>query len=119
MLTYFAGVWRTERRHKNQDSEARIQRVFDAYMNFRRNNYTGGFDGAQKAGVASLHSNDEILAFSDRVVNHGELHPLGPDYAQVFKGVDLLTFFKYAAANRVNFFSTPIEQTIVDSSARK
>ena len=118
VLTYFAGVWRTERRHNTQDCEARVQRVFENYMDFRKRNYTAGYDGAQKAGIATLHSNDEIRAFTELVVNHSEQHPLGSDHAKVFKEVDLLKFFKYAAENRVNFLTTPIEKVIAESGAK-
>ena len=117
VLTYFAGVWRTERRHKTQDSEARIHRVFQEYMKFRRSNYTGGYDGAQKAGAAMLQTNDELLSFAALVVGHGEMHPFGTDHATVFEGVDLLKFFRYAAEKRVNFLTTPIEQVIAESGA--
>jgi hypothetical protein len=48
VLTYFAGVWRTEKRHATQDRDARIRLVFERYMGFRRTNYTGGYDGLQK-----------------------------------------------------------------------
>ncbi|MBS7807351.1 hypothetical protein [Variovorax sp. PCZ-1] len=118
VLTYFAGIWRAERHHRTQDSEARITRVFQKYMEFRRSNYTGGYDGAQKAGIATLESNEEIHTFATLVVGHGELHPLGSDHATVFASVDLLKFFRYAATNRVNFLTTPIESAIADSGAR-
>jgi hypothetical protein len=118
VLTYFAGVWRTERRHKTEDRDNRVQRVFAKYMDFRRTNRTGGYDGALKAGIATLKSNEEINEFCALVLAHGETHPLGPDYATVFKDVDLLKFFGYAAQNRVNFLTTPIEKVIEVSKAR-
>jgi hypothetical protein len=118
VLTYFAGVWRTERRHKTEDRDNRVQRVFAKYMEFRRSNYTGGYDGALKAGIATLESNEEVEDFCALVVGHGEAHPLGSDHATVFKDVDLLKFFRYAAQNRVNFLTTPIEKAIEASNAR-
>lgn len=117
VLTYFAGVRRTERRHNMQDRETRIQRTFASYMEFRRRNYTAGCDGAQKAGIATLQSNEEIHAFAALVVGHGESHPLGSDHATVFKGVNLLQFFKYAADHQVNFLAKPIEQVIAEHRA--
>lgn len=112
VLTYFAGIWRTERRHSKEDREARIHGVFDGYMNFRRSNVTGGTDGLQKAGIATLHSNDEILELVNRIVQHGEMHPLGADHDTAFAGVDLLCFFRCAAEKRVNFLRTPLEEII-------
>ncbi len=115
-LTYFAGVWRTERRTAKEDRNARIQRVFDRYMEFRRTNHTGGTDGLQKAGVATLCSNDEILELVELIVHHGEKHPLGADHEMAFSGVNLLSLFSYAAENRVNFLQTPLEEIIKASN---
>jgi hypothetical protein len=63
VLTYFGGVWRTERRHRADDRAARIRRVFDKYMEFRRSNYTGGYDGLVKAGLATLVSTRRLRTY--------------------------------------------------------
>jgi hypothetical protein len=118
VLTYFAGVWRTERRHMTEDRETRIRRVFERYMEFRRTNNTGGYDGLQKSGISTLASNEEITELTCLIVAHGEAHPLGSDHEVVFKNVDLLQFFKFAAAKRVNFVTTPIERVIKESGSR-
>ena len=118
VLTYFAGVWRTENRHSNQDREARIRRVFERYMEFRRTNYTGGYDGLQKAGISTLASNEEITELVNLILAHGEAHPLGSDHDAVFKSVNLLQFFRYAAEKRVNFVTTPVERVINESGSR-
>ena len=117
-LTYFAGVRRTEMRHARDDRERRVQRVFDRYMEFRRTSYTAGLDGAQKAGVASLESNAEIEQFCDLVVAHGEMHPLGSDHEQIFRGVDVLAVFQYAARERINFHRVSIQEVIANASQR-
>jgi hypothetical protein len=75
VLTFFAGMWLTERRHGTQDREARIRRVFDTYMGFRRRLQTGSCDGLQKAGIATLRSNDEIEELMRLLVAHGEGNP--------------------------------------------
>ncbi len=118
VLTYFAGVWRTERRHATEDRETRVRRVFDQYIQFRRTNYTGGYDGLQKAGVATLGSNAEIQELVRLIVAHGEGHPLGSNHDTVFQGVDLLKLFKYAAEKRVNLITTRIEDVIRDSGSK-
>jgi hypothetical protein len=115
VLTYFAGVWRTEKRHAQDDREARVRRVFDKYMEFRRSNYTGGYDGLQKAGIATLASNTEIEEVLALVVAHSEKHPLGSNYRTVFQDVDLLKLFRYAAERRINFLSVKIEDVIRES----
>ena len=118
VLTYFAGVWRTERRHAAEDRETRVRRVFDQYIQFRRTNYTGGYDGLQRAGVATLGSNAEIQELVRLIVAHGEAHPLGSNHGTVFRGVDLVKLFKYAAERRVNFLTTRIEDVIRDSGSK-
>lgn len=118
VLTYFAGVWRTENRHTTQDREARIRRVFERYMEFRRTNYTGGYDGLQKSGISTLASNEEIMELMNLIVAHGEAHPLGSDHKVVFNNVNLLQFFRFAAEKRVNFITTPVERVINESKSR-
>lgn len=117
-LTYFAGVWRTERRHAVGDRDARVQRVLRKYMEFRRASYTSGLDGLQKAGVATLKSDDEIYELATLITAHGEPNPLGRDHESTFKGVSLHKLFQYAAENRLNFFQIPIEQVIRDSGSK-
>ena len=118
VLTYFAGVWRTERRHAKEDREARVRRVFEKYMDFRRSSYTGGYDGLQKAGIATLASNEEVDDVIRLILAHGEKHPLGSNHEETFRDVDLLRFFKFAAEQRVNFLAKPIEDAIRESGAR-
>jgi hypothetical protein len=118
VLSYFAGVHRTEKRLRSDDRALRIRRVFDRYMGFRSSNYTGGYDGLQKAGAATLASHEEILELVQLIVAHGEKHPLGSNYDQAFAGVDLKAFFEYAASNRVNFLRTPIEEVIAKFGAK-
>ena len=118
VLTYFAGVWRTERRHDKEDREARVRNVFDKYMECRRSNFTGGYDGLQKAGIATLASNQEVEELIRLVLAHGEEHPLGSNNETVFYGVDLLKFFRFAAEQRVNFHTRPVDEVLRDSGAK-
>lgn len=109
VLTYFAGVYRTERRHKKDDREARIIRVLDKYMDFRRSNYTSGLVGLQKAGIATLVNDDEIVQLKTMIVQHGEKNPFGRD-EDVLLRVGLKKFFDYTANNNTNFFQTSVEE---------
>lgn len=115
VLTYFAGVKRTEMRHQSQDREERIKYVFQSYMKLRKSNATGGYDGLYKAGIATLQSNNEVDDLIKRIVANGELHPLGSDRVTVFQDVNILDLFKYIAQNRINLLLTPIEKVIKDS----
>jgi hypothetical protein len=48
VLTYFAGVYRTERRYKRLEKTNRITNAVNRYMEFRKTNKTAGLDGLQK-----------------------------------------------------------------------
>jgi len=110
-LTYFAGVKRTEKKFLQTERQARIQSVLEKYRQFLKGNTTGGFDGLQKAGIATLASNDEIFELIDLIVKHGEGHPFGR-YAEMLESEDLKKLFDYSVRNKVNFFRTPLEELI-------
>lgn len=132
VLTYFAGVRRAEmrharedrdrqQRHAQEDRELRVDRVVDAYMGFRRSipPETSGLDGLLRAGIASLMSSDEVRDVINRIVAHGEKHPLGRDHERVFQGVELLRFFKFAADRRIDFLRVEVQDVIRDSDTRR
>jgi len=116
VLTYFAGVWRAERRHTGVDKQRRIDAVFNRYMEFRKTSKTAGHDGLLKAGVATLASNEEILELADRIIAHGEKDPLERQ-SGLLDDVDLKKLFDYAAKTRVKFLSTRLEEIIEHSGA--
>ena len=115
-LTYFAGVRRTEKRLCKVEQNERIQKVFNRYMDFRRTNYTAGLDGLQKSGVAILKSDEEIRELINLILAHSEVNPLGNP--NQFNDVNLKKLFDYVAKERVNFFSTKIEDIINKSNAK-
>jgi hypothetical protein len=115
VLTYFAGVWRTEKRLSKEDREKRVRSVFEKYMDFRSRGKSSGLDGLKRAGASSLSTHDEILEVIDLIINHGEDNPLGRKRLHLFEGVDLKKFFDYATKHRIIFFRTPVEQVIEDS----
>lgn len=111
VLTYFAGVQRTQKRLSREERNARIQKVLDKYMAFRRSNYTSGLDGLEKAGAATLMSDDEVRELISLIVKHGEDNPLG-SRAHLFDTVDFKEFFDYVINNRIDFFNTRAEDII-------
>ena len=115
IMTYFAGVYRTERRLNDEDRMKRIEGVFDRYMEFRDRNITGGLDGLVRAGVATLKDNSEILELENMIISHGEKPPLGKN--NELSGKDLKVFFDYAIKNGVSFLKTPVEDVIRESGA--
>ena len=111
VLTYFAGVYRTERRHNKQDKSKRIQYVLARYMEFRKNNKTAGLDGLQKAGVATLKDDSEIRELVSKIIQHGEDDPLQRSSLKM-NGVDLKLFFEKASEEKFNFSSSDLRSFI-------
>lgn len=101
VLTYFAGVYRTEKQYKSQEKGKRIEDVVNRYMEFRRTNKTAGLDGLQKSGIATLNSDAEISEVADLIIKYGENDPLQRSALPMDK-VDLKVFFTEAAKKRVN-----------------
>jgi len=99
VLTYFAGVVRTKRRHARNDREVRITKVLDAYMAAARAGRANGFHGLVLAGVATLKSDAEIRELMERIVQHGQSW----DPALTLKGVDTHKFFRTAVDRQYNF----------------
>ena len=104
VFTFFVGVWITERRQKRQDSQERIQRILDSYMEMRRTGETAELDGLQKAGVATLHDDEEIRKLVTLIMQHGENDPLQRGSFEL-DGVDLKAFFGRAAEEHISFFN--------------
>ena len=117
ILTYFAGVWRAERRQARQDKEQRIDRVFIDYMDFRKQNKTAGHDGLLKSGVATLSSDAEIRELADRVMEYGENDPLERK-SGLIDNVDLKILFKYAAKERIKFLRVQLADVIEQSNSK-
>ena len=95
-LTYFAGVWRTEKRHDTIDKRDRMDAVFNRYMDYRKSKYTAGIHGLQISGVATLVSDKEIRELADRIVAHNEKDPL-ERHTELFNNINLKVFFDYSA----------------------
>ena len=117
VLTYFAGVQGTQKRPSKKERNTRIQKVLDKYMGFRRSNYTSGIDGLQKAGAATLMSDDEVRELIDLIIKHGDANPLG-NKAHLFDTIDFKRFFDYVANNRIDFFDTRVEDVLEKSRSK-
>lgn len=116
VLTYFAGVYRTEVRHRKEDKVERISRVLDSYLKLLATSKTSGLGGLQTAGVATLETDTEIRELGELIRAHGKMNPLTIE-SGILNNVNLKKFFDYAARERVNFFNTPIAEIIQQSGA--
>ncbi len=112
VLMFFAGVIRTKKRYDKEDKANRVEAVFDRYMEFRKTNHTGGYDGLLRSGVATLKSDAEIRDLAGKITSHGEKTPIGE-----LDGVDLKKLFTYAANNNVNLLREPINDIVEQSGA--
>lgn len=104
ILTYFAGVLRTERRHALDDRDRRITRVLDSYLSAARTGKTNGFPGLIQAGVGTLKDESEINSLFEQLVQHREKF----DPRKTLEGVNSYEFFK-VAAHRGYTFSSDME----------
>ena len=116
VLTYFAGVWRTESRHSQLDKRERMDAVYKSYMSFRHSGKTAGHDGLQKSGVATLVTDKEIRELADRIMAHGEADPLERQ-SGLLDSIDLKKYFDYAARERIKFLTVKVEDVIENSKA--
>lgn len=116
VLTYFAGVYRTEARHRRDDKNHRINRVLDVYFGLQAQGKTAGLDGLLKAGVATLQTDAEIRELGELIRAHGSLNPLTVESGRL-NAVNLKKFFDYAARERVNFFKVSVAEVVEKSGA--
>ena len=98
-LTYFAGVWRTKRQQASEDSNTRITRVLDKYINASQAGKGKAFYGLIHAGVGTLNSDAEIRELFDRIVKHGQQW----DPRSSLESVDTHRFFQIAIRQNTNF----------------
>ncbi len=78
-------------------------------MEFRKTNFTGGYDGLLKSGVATLKNDREIRELYTLIIQHGERLPLE---IEKFRHINLKIFFDYVIKNKISFFRTPIDEII-------
>ncbi len=81
ILTYFAGVLRTERRYARSDSEGRITKVLDVYLAAARVGRINGFPGLLQAGVTTLKNDAEIRELLNRIAQHEQRWDLRPTHS--------------------------------------
>ena len=113
-LTYFAGVYRTDRRYIKQEKEKRIENVLNRYMEFRKTGKTAGLDGLYKAGVGTLKNDKEIREVVDLIIKYGETDPLQRPALEM-DGMDLKVFFDEAIKKKLDFFHSKNLRIFIDS----
>ena len=103
VLTYFAGVARTERRYKSQAKEKRI----DDFVNTLFSEYRD--DGQViglliSSGINDLQNDDEIKNALEKVRNRLSFHPLR-NWNNEIESIGYKTFFNYIVKNYERLFS--------------
>jgi len=115
ILSYFIGVYRTEKRLNKQDKKERIDSVLKKYMDLRHGNRDSGWSAALKSGFATLYCDDEIREVAKLIESYGEKNPLSTKVN--IANVDLKKLFNYVAENSLNFGNTPLERLIEQANA--
>ncbi|MDF9392560.1 MULTISPECIES: hypothetical protein [Methylococcus] len=116
VLTYFAGVQRTEAHHRMKDRGVRIDRVINVYLEFDTKHKASGLDGLLKSGIATLETDAEIREVGRSVRAHGKQNPLSLE-SGILDNVNLKKFFDYAARESVNFYITEVSDVVEKSGA--
>lgn len=118
VLTYFAGVLRTQARYRAEDSDGRINRVLSSYLDLLSIARTSGLDGLIKAGVSTLETDAEIRTVGKLIQAHVRSDPLNCE-PEILRNVDLKKFFDYATKTKVNFFDAKLSEIIEKSESSK
>ena len=118
VLTYFAGVKRTERRLSDENQNRRIQAVVNKYIKFRESGQTSGYDGFVKSGAATLASDTEIREAADQIMAHDHKDPLCRG-AYNLENVDLKIYFDFVRSNKGIMTKMGPEEIVESSGARR
>lgn len=116
VLTYFAGVCRTEKHYRQKEAEAKIDDIVKTYMEASKAGKRSGLDGLLKAGVGNLKSDKEIREVCRRITGHGDHSPLSAlgNYADK---IDLHRFFRLTIDRKINLYTTPDVQKLINELA--
>lgn len=115
VLTYFAGVIRTERRYARTDRAVRITRVLDAYLDAAHSGRVNGFPGLLRAGVATLKNDAEIRELLDHIYQHDQRWDPRP----TLQDIDTHKFFTTAVERHIDFMASGNEERLVAELRKK
>ncbi len=115
VLTYFAGVHRTEKRLNKQESIDRIDAAVNQYLELRRSGRDSGWSAALKSGFANLESDTEIREAARIIEGHGEKSPISTK--ENIDAVNLKVLFEYVAKNQLGFNNNPLNLLIEQANA--
>jgi len=115
VLTYFAGVYRTEKRLNTKDSKDRIEVAVNRYLELWRSGKDTGWSAALKSGFGNLANDTEIRQAAKIIEGHGVTSPIATD--QNIESVNLKVLFQYVAENKLGFSNTPLDVLIRQANA--
>jgi hypothetical protein len=112
ILTYFAGVNRTQKKFAKDARDSRINKVVDAYLSEAKNHTS--FHGLMRAGVCSLTSSLEIGELLKRL----KLRCHDLNIVANLSGLDPYFFFQTACERGYNFITKGDVQELVGELKR-
>lgn len=104
-ITFFIGMWASDRRHKANSSEQRIQNVVDSYQHLYVPRKAGGMSALLQSGVLLLNNDKEVRITCKRLDLINGFSPLSPHDIRL-ESVDLLAFFSVMRKHEISPLST-------------
>ena len=98
---FWAGVRHEKRRHSQDDTEARINKVVDEYQSLYQPRKDSGVPALIQVGVLLLTSDAEIREACRRLELRNNTSPLSP-WAEELSSVDLRKFFQVIQNHKLN-----------------
>lgn len=101
VLTYFAGVYRTQKRHEKDDSIQRVNRVIDEYQALFMPRKDSGIPALITAGVTLLRNDAEVREVCRQLEARNEGSPLVP-HIEFLKDKNLYEVFQIIRREKLN-----------------
>jgi hypothetical protein len=112
VLTYFAGVIRTEKRYKSQAREKRI----DEFVNVFFSRYKGAgvvIELLSSSGIHNFQNDDEIMTALNALRNRLGFHPLR-NWKDEIETIGYKKFFDFVLENKIQLDTKTIDRAIQD-----
>ena len=103
VLTYFAGVQRTERKYREDDASTRQNRVVDYILNIPRGQGNISLIELVNGGALELKDENEFIAVLEKLENRNYRPAFPPQIRTALPAGSLFEFLGWFSKNRLKF----------------